>query len=251
MKEETTGDPASRITALFTTDQRCANKTFHRQLDGRIRERPYRSGYMFVPHTVQITSIDELYELLQILESDDSGFLVQGEVLPQFRANSEITRTLLDIPDQNQIAMLRPLPEGSQWFCADFDKIDLPANMTPQQGIEMLVKTLPPEFYDVSYAYQLSSSAGVAGIGVKWRKQVDEHGDVAMVEEEFDYHRGMKINAHVFFWLSTKQRNLAKWAKNLNAQRGKRIIDPAPLEVVQPNYCAKPRFINMDDPVPL
>ena len=249
MKEKTTGDPVSRITVLLTTDQHRANKTFHRQLDGRIREQPYHCGYIFAPHAVEISGIEELYELLQILESGDSGFLVQGEVVPQFRTNKEITRTLLDIPYRNQIAMLRPVPDGSQWFCADFDKIDLRATMTPQQGVEMLVHTLPPEFLDVSYAYQLSSSAGVSGIGVKWCKRVDDHGDVTMIKEEFEYPGWTKLNAHLFFWLSAKQRNLAQWAKNLNAQRGKRIIDPAPLEAVQPHYCAKPRFINMDDPV--
>ena len=249
MKEQTTGDPVSRITVLLTTDQHRANKTFHRQLDGRIREQPYHCGYMFSAHAVEIDSIIELYELLQILESGDSGFLVQGEVVPQFRANEEITRTLLDIPDRNQIAMLRSVPDGSQWLCCDFDKIDLPANVTPQQGVEMLVHTLPPEFHDVTYAYQLSSSAGVNGIGVKRRKRVDDHGEEVTIEEEFQYPGWAKLNAHVFFWLSAKHRNLAQWAKNLNAQRGRRIIDPAPLEAVQPNYCAKPRFINMDDPV--
>ena len=240
-----------RVTVLRTTDQHTATKTFHRHLDGRIREQSYSCGYRFRHGTAEISSIDDLFELVQILEYEtDSAFLIQGEVIPQFCDNDEITRTLHDLPERGQVAMLRPIPEGSRWFCADFDKIELPEGMTPQQGVEMLVQTLPDEFHNVTYVFQLSSSAGVTGIGVKWCKRVDEYGQEAMVEEEFEYPGFSKISAHVFFWLSKPQTALAQWAKNFNAMRGRRIIDPAFLETVQPNYCCRPRFIGMDDPVP-
>ena len=181
------------ITVLRTTGEHIAAKTFHRQLDGRIREQSYRCGYRFRHNTADIASIDDLCELVQILESETrSAFLIQGEVIPQFGDNDEITRTLHDLPERGQVAMLRPVADGSQWFCADFDKIDLPDGMTPQQGVEMLVQTLPDEFHDVSYVYQLSSSAGVIGTGVKLCKQVDEHGQEMMVEEEFEYPAGAR-----------------------------------------------------------
>ena len=114
----------------------------------------------------------------------------------------------------------------------------------------MLVKTLPAEFHDVSYCYQLSSPAGITGPGFRIEKQVDANREAHMVEKNFNYPGWCKISAHVLFWLTRKHRNLAQWAKNLNATRGKKVIDPAFLETVQPNYCACPRFIGMANPVP-
>lgn len=146
------------ITLLITTDQHISAKTFHRQPDGRIKESSYRCGSFFRHRRIEIDGIDDLFALLQAIETEtQSSFLIQGEVLPEFRECDEITRTLHTIPAIRQIAMIRSIPDGSQWLCCDFDKIDLQGGLTPQQGVEMLVKTLPAEFQNVSYCYQLSS----------------------------------------------------------------------------------------------
>jgi hypothetical protein len=103
----------------------------------------------------------------------------------------------------------------------------------------MLIQRLPTEFHDVSYCYQFSSSAGVSG--VKWSG--DPNAEVKT------YAGWAKISAHVFFWLKDKTQNIDQWAKNLNAQRGFTVIDPAPLRTVQPNFTARPIFIGIADPL--
>jgi len=76
-------------------------------------------------------------------------------VLPAFRDRSEITRTLLDVAEDHQTAMLGPKPDGSLWMTGDFDKINLPPGMSIEAGVEMLVQTLPSEIHNVSYAVKL------------------------------------------------------------------------------------------------
>jgi hypothetical protein len=219
--------------------------------DGRIKEIPYRCGHHFSHLQFPVESITDIYDMLGVLGERGDSFIIRGEVLAGFRDRDEITRTLLTLPSKNQVAMLGPISEGTQWMVCDFDGIVLPAGMTASQGVEVLVNTLPDEFHTVSYAYQLSSSAGVAGTGVRMVRAKDANNEDISVEEEYKYAGWGKINAHVFFWMSKKHTDLAQWAKNLNARSGKRVIDPSFLETVQPNYCANPKFINMADPVPL
>src|SRR4051812_12258773 len=227
------------VSILQTRPDYIATKTFEHTSDGRIKETPYRSG-TFLRHTpYEVASIDDLFDLLQVLEDDARAMLIRGQIKPAFVDRDEVTRTLLDVPAKFQVAMFEEPADGLNWMMCDFDDIALPVGCTPEQGIEMLVRTLPIEFHEVSYCYQFSSSAGVTG--VKWNEEPD-----AAVEH---YQGWSKISAHVFFWLKHKTRSLAQWAKNLNAARGTKVIDPAALEIVQPNYTARPKFIGMDDPL--
>jgi hypothetical protein len=56
-------------------------------------------------------------------------------------------------------------PQGRWWILIDFDKIPLPSGLSVTRNAKVvaghLVSLLPEEFYDASYHYQLSSSAGL------------------------------------------------------------------------------------------
>jgi len=100
------------------------------------------------------------------------------------------------------------------------------------------------------YLTPLSSSAGVSGPGRSSSTERDPTtGDYRQVVELYEYPGWTKLSAHVFFWFSSPQKKLAQWTTNLNAIRNRRIIDPAPLRPIQPNYTARPLFTGMDDPV--
>ena len=234
------------ITILTCRPNYVATKTFTRGEDGLIREKPYRSGSHFSVLTMDVSGIHDLFECVQVLEQEPSRMIVRGRVKPAFLERHEITRTLHDDPINGKVAMLERVPEGLQWAMFDFDKIDLPVGMTPADGVEMLVQTLPPEFHDVTYCYQLSSSAGVSGVG---EREIAATTDAPASKETYTYAGWSKISAHVWFWFSKPQADMARWAKNLIAREGKRILDPATLETVQPNYTARPIFKDMDDPV--
>lgn len=229
------------------TTLRCENgiatKTFKKRHDGLLDVTEFRAGHDFTWRVWEIDDIAMVAEMLGILEHEfKQHVIVRAEVIPAFRNREIITRTLLDIPGK-QIAMLQAIPEGTEWAMFDFDEaLELPPGMTPAEGVELLIKRLPAEFHDASYAYQLSSSAGVVGTTVP-----DAKG------ESKTYHGWKTISVHVFFWFSRPVQDMARWAKNLNAVAiaagGKRIVDPSTLETVQPNYTAAPHFVDMADPV--
>lgn len=91
-----------------------------------LKNSAYRCGSFFRHRQIEVEGIDDLFALLLAIETEtQSAFLIQGEVLPEFREREEITRTLHSIPAIQQIAMIRAIADGSQWLCCDFDKIDL------------------------------------------------------------------------------------------------------------------------------
>ena len=238
------------ITILNTRLDKTATKTFQRLADGRIKEFPYRSGALFTHIEHEVNSIDDMFALLCLLEPIVTSMIIRGQVRPQFAGREEVTRTLHDEPISGQVGMFQDFDDGLNWMMGDFDKIDLPPGMTAEMGVEMLIKTLPTEFHEASYCYQLSSSAGIAGVGVRMVEKIDPTTDEkTMMEDEYAYHGWSKLSAHVFFWLKHKNNQIAQWARNLNAVRGIKIIDPAPLHTVQPNYTARPIFVGMVDPV--
>lgn len=216
-------------------------KTFvHR--DGRIDEHAYQSGMFFAVEQAQAGSIFELSALLMKLEYDRQAFIIQGELLPEMMVTTlldegwygPVRRTIRDIPETGQKAFFREYQMGTCWFMLDFDKIILPAGMTPDEGVKMMVAKLPPEFQNVTYHYQLSSSAGVYG----WDN----------------------LSAHVFFWLAQPFKGVKRWGKNFNAKYGaeyehkgqirhRNIIDPSTLDCEHVNYTAAPVFDGLADPL--
>ncbi|QHJ88419.1 hypothetical protein EYZ66_08970 [Aequoribacter fuscus] len=111
----------------------------------------------------------------------------------------------------------------------DIDKLPLPPAYDlieePQACVEYAVSQLPEEFHKASYIWHLWASSGL--------KFTD------------------KISVHLFFWLSKSWANesLRRWAKSINAQHGRTLIDPAPFNAVQPHFIADPECVGFEDPL--
>jgi hypothetical protein len=202
----------SPITILTTKNTYLAAKTFTRGGDGLIREKPYDCGWLFSAIVGEPENVHDLFEIVRMVERTDDHFVVRGRVKAEFTDRSEVTRALHDDPEGRRVAMLEPVPEWLQWAMFDFDKIDLPVGMTPADGVEMLVQTLPPEFHNVTCCYQLSSSAGVSGAG---EREIAATKDAPARKETYTYAGWSKISAHVWFWFSEPQEDMARWAKSL------------------------------------
>jgi hypothetical protein len=164
-------------------------------------------------------NIRELSRLLQNLERMPNVMVIRGEPKDSLDLQRGVRR--------RKTNFVTP-PEGRRWIMIDFDKIPLPTGMgvahDAKAVAEYLVSLLPPEFHDASYHYQLSSSAGLKDASV--------------------------ASMHVWFWLDQPwpDKELKKWAKAVNADAGRKLIDPALFNDVQPHYVAAPVFEGMKDP---
>lgn len=99
-----------------------------------------------------------------------------------------------------------------------FEPEGIVAVKEPVKAAEQYIsKYLPEEFQDVSFHWQLSSSAGAPG---------KEH----------------LLKVHLWFWLETPymSHELTAWAKSVNESLGVKAIDISPLRVVQPHFTANP-----------
>ena len=108
----------------------------------------------------------------------------------------------------------------------DLDEVSLRDAMSVVSDPEVCVKwavdhLLPPEFGDVSFVYQLSSSAGLTKL-----------------ENE--------LNVHLWFITerSYSNDNLRAWGRWWNAKQQQKIIDPALFASVQPHYTSAPELLD-------
>ena len=122
--------------------------------------------------------------------------------------------------------------EERQLQMLDLDGVPLPAGMSviidPQGCIEWAVDNrLPPEFRDVDFVYQLSSSAGLT--------KADD-----------------QLNVHLWFFTNRPywDEELRDWANWSNAKRQDKIVDPALYNPVQPHYVSDPELLDgLTDPL--
>jgi len=210
------------ITLLVCRQGHVASKQFSRNENGDIKKLGYDSGTYFAVRECEVAGIRALSQLLTDIEHLSSVLVIRGRVLNPPAPAKGIRRL------KANFATAEP---GHRWLLIDFDKIEKPDGLnlreSAQAVIEYLVSLLPPEFHDVSYHYQLSSSAGM--------------GDPR------------KVSAHVWFWLSQPwtDKRLKSWGKLANARAGCKLIDLALFGAVQPHYTAAPIFRGIDDPFPI
>jgi hypothetical protein len=111
----------------------------------------------------------------------------------------------------------------------DIDKLALPTQLKtstdPAASVNYATSLLPEEFQNKTCVWQLSASCCLVNDSI--------------------------FSAHLFFWLSEPLANehLRLWAKNVNAQAGIKLIDPALFNAVQIHYTANPIFDGREDPI--
>lgn len=216
------------MTADFVSVLRCesglaAKRWILDRHGGQPRLVNYSAGRWFEVETVEICGIRELSALLTRLEHDTRALVIRGELLPG--VDPRRVRRL-----KHRIGNVGPFfaepAGGRRWLLIDFDKVPIPAHDDliddPEGAVEYLVSLLPDGFRDVSYHWQLSSSAGMGAADV--------------------------LSAHVWFWLDrpVTETELKGWSATIDAP-----VDAHLFQTVQPHYTAAPIFdAGVRDPLP-
>jgi Primase C terminal 2 (PriCT-2)/Family of unknown function (DUF5906) len=226
------GNPSGgsgNVTVLVCERDKSATKTIKLGEDGVLFAEPFTAGGWFNVRIEDCADIYGLSQLLSSLENNSRAMIIRGEPLPEVDLERRVRRTKHETALQK--AYFQSASAGRRWVWIDFDKIALPPDWDlvsdPIPAVNYLVSLLPPEFRNVSYHWQLSSSAGWKNPGL--------------------------ISAHLAFWLDRPWHDdeLNAWAKAWNAKCGFQLIDPRPFNAVQPHYVAAPNFDDgAIDPLP-
>jgi len=209
--------PLDTLTILECSRSCTASKQIVRKADGEIEIKGFNAGKFFRVQTVPVNGIDELSAALKQLETMAKTFVIRGTLKEAVDPMKSYQRL--------KVNFLTP-EQGKWWVLIDLDKLPVPGGATVIAAIEHLVQKLPSEFHDVSYHYQLSSSAGFSAPGT--------------------------LSAHVWFWLTDPwpDQKLKAWAKKVNQAAHCKLVDTALFNDVQAHYTAAPVFHNVDDPFP-
>ncbi len=182
----------------------------------------YDDAASFQCKEIAVTDLSGLSRLLTKLESRTQNCIIRGKYVGDDRAEpgkleGSIARTNSNFDD---------CPH--HWFMVDIDKyepdFDDPVNDPVNAIRDYLDRLMPPCFKDVSFHWQLSSSAGMPG-------------------------KTHILKAHVWFWSETPYTSaqMYAWAKQVGIW-----IDKAVYRRVQIHYTANPVFeAGRDDPVPV
>lgn len=213
------------LTVLFCARGHCATKT-HRMANGKVETIGYNAGMFFLSRSWQVNGIHELSQALVALQIVPRALVIRGEAQPALDPDEWHQRTKAG----PKVNYLTP-PRGRRYVMIDIDKLALPkglqlAKKTLLRVINYVISQLPPEFQNVSFHWQLSSSAGMGDPG--------------------------KVSMHLWFWLNApvSDENLKMWGNAVNKERGIKLIDTALFNDVQVHYTAAPIFEGMSDPFP-
>lgn len=209
------------VTVLYCDPARRATKQFQRAADHSIAVDGYDAGWQFSVERRTVNGIESLSALLTDLEPRQRAFVIRGE--PRSGLSSAGVR--------RQKVNFRTPEQGRRWMLIDIDKLQLPDGVRLHGNLagvlEHIITRLPEEFHEVTYHFQLSSSAGMASPD--------------------------KVSVHLWFWLTkpwTDQR-LKAWAKGVNNRSGFKLVDGALFNDVQAHYTAAPIFgPGVENPLP-
>jgi putative DNA primase/helicase len=172
---------------------------------GKPKLEGYDAGKWFAVESPEVDGIRALSALLTRLERDPRALAIRGELLPGVDPR-RVRRT------KRRVGKVEPYfaePAGRRWMLTDFDKVPIPEHIDlvgdPVGAVEYLVGLLPDEFRDVSYHWQLSSSAGMGDLGV--------------------------LSAHLWFWLDRPitEAELRRWSATIKVP-----VDRSLFNEVQP-----------------
>lgn len=218
------------ITLLLANPGKCACKRFTKR--GTIVEKhDYDAGREFcVFSPIPVSNILELSEVLLAIESMQQVFIVRGEPTDAAFIGELVQRTGSGEGDRFKGNFKTP-QRGHRFVLTDIDKYPLPKGLSLNRDVvavcEYLISQLPPEFHNVSYHYQLSSSAGMGNPRL--------------------------VSMHLWFYLHRPipDLQLKAWAKGVNQAKGMKLVDEALFQHVQVHYTARPIFIGIPDPFPV
>ena len=196
------------VLCLTTTDSKKLTKAFDKK---RISTTGTASS--FIHSEPQVPNVEVLYYLLNKIQDDPCTVIVSGVLTGDSRKLKTISRKKEHIIDKKRA-----------WFCLDIDSFELPSDKDvinePASCVKHFVNTsLPTEFRNTQYVYQLSSSCGVKSRHL--------------------------LKAHLFFMLE-KPMELKDIKQTLSSCEH---IDPSTLSPTQMIFVAKPIFEQpADDP---
>lgn len=226
-------DYIDTVTILWTQFDKLATKQFSRTSPkASVTMKQYDAGYLYkVSKPIAISSIKELSTVLTTVEGWPQALIIRGSPVSADIIGQSVQRTGSG-EGADFVGNFKTPVQGRHYIEIDVDKFALPTlcrlkHSNIRRICERIIHSLPPEFHEASYHWQLSSSAGV-----------------------FDK---SKVSAHFWFWLATPvpDATLKTWAKHVNAVAGLKLIDPALFQHVQPHYVAAPLFKGMADPFPV
>jgi len=175
-------------------------------------------SYLHNSYTVPIYNLCDLYEAIEITRSHPNRYVIRGKGIEDEQISVRRTKFSNESPEG------KFKETGTQWICCDFDKYLTPIkNRNSTEAIEWLIKNeLPPEFHNISYIFQWSSSSGLEYNG----KPIKDG-----------------TNVHLFFWLDRPLTNveLKTWF-NTQIENG---FDASTFNTVTPIYVGN--FVDKDD----
>lgn len=208
------------VTLLKTAGKLILTKKW--KADGTIEA--YDLAKNFQVSSIGLSSLKGLERLLEKYASNPQVCAIRGQFIGSDRAAGAFTQELTG-HYHRILELFDEVPH--HWLAIDIDNhtpVGADPLRQPEAAIDQYIaKHLPACFQNVSYVWQLSSSAGAPG---------KEH----------------LLKAHVFFWLKTPYTGpqLTAWARLNNLS-----LDVSVWRRVQPNFIAAPVFEEgVADPVP-
>lgn len=188
--------------------------------DGSVE--PYGDAASFKVHQYAVSNLAELSEKLTKLETKHTGCVIRGKFIGPDHAEKGSKSGTFKRNNNN----FTDCPH--HWFMVDIDKYEPgfadPVHEPVDAIKDFIAEQLPAFFKDVSFHWQLSSSAGMPG---------KEH----------------ILKAHVWFWSDTPytSADMYAWAQTIGPR-----VDKAVYRRVQAHYTASPIFEEgVTDPVPV
>lgn len=225
------GAEPETLTVLQVAKGRTAQKTFSREptSGAACKAADYDAGHSFFFEIHTCPDLSAFAHLLRRLERSPAQFVIRGRpvvehiaprALPDGRAGFVGGRRLVRIHGAKGTVEDAP----RRLFCVDVDDGRFPAGMSctasPCEAAAWVRDTLlPPEFKGTACVFQFSSSAALTA------------------EPE-------AIKLHLWFWCAHPLScdDLRGWARWWNDSQGRRVVDPALYNPVQPHYTAAPRL---------
>jgi hypothetical protein len=197
-----------------------------------VKAADYNSEALFLCTLTSLENLEQFFELLQDLSTDPGAFIIRG-MLADWGAverQHRVSKRKGFVVYRRSVKVHSADGYFSEWDrklqMLDLDEVSLPDGMSVVSDPETCVKwavdhLLPPEFGDVSFVYQLSSSAGLTKL-----------------ENE--------LNVHLWFITEKiySNDNLRAWGRWWNAKQQLKIIDPALFTAVQPHYTSAPELLD-------
>lgn len=224
---------ADTVTMLMATGGRLATKQIIKNTsNGNVEMINFEAGMWYgVLPRYPVDDIFALSTLLSALEGLPNFLIIRGEPVDPVMADTYLMRRLGSGEGEYFNGNFRTPEQGRCYILIDVDKLELPPWLTLVQSnveavCEHVIGLLPSEFHDVSYHWQLSSSAGF--------------GDPS------------QVSLHLWFWLDepVSDASLRRWGEFVNTRAGIKLVDINLFQHVQAHYTAAPIFEGVKNPFP-